>query len=403
MIVRRRVFYAAGFDPIDAPAQHRRFRREIEKFARIWNLTASVSDPAAGTEPAARWQVETRGLNWSTTTDYEVLDWQDLVRAEIARPTMVQLAQGLVAYGDFIFSGTAARYFRAAWPYGVFFAVPLLNVVWFGAAAILAGIFVARALADDGQATAAAAGLAGAAAVFAILMRTLGRRWRVGQALADWIFAREFMYGRRPALDARIDVFAQRVIAAVRSGAHDEILVAGHSLGATIAVLILARALDVDSSLVRSGPRICLLTVGSTIPKLALHPAADALRTCARKVAGEAGIAWVEYQARRDAISFYKFDPVRLTRFTSNAANQKPLIQLIGLKELMLPETYARNWLRQMRLHYQFVMANERRARYDYFMFVSGPAGFQQLTQSPEGPLLLFGADGAFLAGQGAS
>jgi hypothetical protein len=35
--------------------------------------------------------------------------------------------------------------------------------------------------------------------------------------------------------------------------------------------------------------------------------------------------------------------------------------------------TYWRFRLRFMRLHYQFIMANERRTTYDYFMMVCGP------------------------------
>ena len=40
----------------------------------------------------------------------------------------------------------------------------------------------------------------------------------------------------------------------------------------------------------------------------------------------------------------------------------------------MTTHTYKRNWFRHMRLHYQFVMGNEKRALYDFFMFVCGPA-----------------------------
>ena len=106
----------------------------------------------------------------------EVAREQDLVRAEIARPAAVQLSEGMAAYGDFLFSGTAARYFLAAWPYGAFFAVPLLNVLLFTAVAIAAGLALAQGLASYGEAIADVAGFALALAVFAILMRTLGQR-----------------------------------------------------------------------------------------------------------------------------------------------------------------------------------------------------------------------------------
>jgi len=51
---------------------------------------------------------------------------------------------------------------------------------------------------------------------------------------------------------------------------------------------------------------------------------------------------------------------------------------------------------RYMRLHYQFVMANELRAAYDYFMMMCGPAPFRRTVTQPNGPADLYGVDGAY-------
>jgi hypothetical protein len=50
-----------------------------------------------------------------------------------------------------------------------------------------------------------------------------------------------------------------------------------------------------------------------------------------------------------------------------------------------------------MRMHHQFVMANERRSTYDYFMMVCGPIPFTRSTLAPTGPVELIASDGAFL------
>jgi hypothetical protein len=44
-----------------------------------------------------------------------------------------------------------------------------------------------------------------------------------------------------------------------------------------------------------------------------------------------------------------------------------------------------------------FVMANERRSTYDYFMMVCGPIPFARCTLAPTGPVELIASDGAFL------
>ena len=52
-----------------------------------------------------------------------------------------------------------------------------------------------------------------------------------------------------------------------------------------------------------------------------------------------------------------------------------------------------------MRLHYQFVMANERRAAYDYFMLMCGPAPFRRTIEAPNGSDDLYAEDGSLREG----
>jgi hypothetical protein len=241
----------------------------------------------------------------------------------------------------------------------------------------------------------AVAGLLLGGAAFALMLRWPGGRWRVHQGLADWIFARDYMLGRRPDMTARVEAFAARLIACARRGDSDEIVIAGHSLGATIAIDALACALMRDPDLGCHGPRISILTIGATIPKLALHPKGEWLRAQAGRVATEPSFTWAEYQARDDIISFHKFDPVRLRRFKDVNAPGGPTIRRVQIHEMVKPETLARIRFNFMRLHYQFVMANERRTAYDYFMLMCGPAPFRQTVEAPNGPADLYAADGS--------
>ena len=189
--------------------------------------------------------------------------------------------------------------------------MPFLEVVLFAAVGALVGYALAGELSLAGLARAAAA-TAIAVVLFRLLIHWPGGRWRVEQGLADWILARDYMRGRRPDIEARLDRFAERLVACVRAGTADEIVIVGHSLGATFVVDVVTRALARDADLARRGPAVAVLTIGATIPKIALHPAGGRLRGCAEGVAREPDMFWVEYQARDDALSFYKFHPVTL-------------------------------------------------------------------------------------------
>ncbi len=396
MIARRHVFHVAGFDPYDVAGQHRRFRRELGKFARTWNVAAAVSDitEQAG---AAAWTVTTRGPNWAVETTFEPLAWHDIVRADLAGPAWPRLARGAAAFADIVASGTFARYFAASHRYALFFLVPFLDVVLFAGFGALAGYALAGALSLAGAARAAAAAVI-AIVLFRLLMHWPGGRWRVEQGLADWILARDYMRGCRPDIEARLDRFAERLVACVRAGAADEIVIVGHSLGASLVVDLVSRALARDPELARRGPALAVLTIGATIPKIALHPDGVRLRGCAAKVARAPDLFWVEYQARDDAISFYKFHPVTL-RATGPAGDPAPpLVRRVQLHEMMTVADFRRYRLSFMRLHYQFVMANAQRAAYDYFMIVCGPLPLRASARAANGPLDLIAADGSVLA-----
>ena len=62
-----------------------------------------------------------------------------------------------------------------------------------------------------------------------------------------------------------------------------------------------------------------------------------------------------------------------------------PAVRRVQIHQLLSDETFKRYRWNFMRLHYQFVMGNEVRAPYDYFMLVCGPAPFWDTISAPNG------------------
>jgi hypothetical protein len=394
MVKRRYVFHIAGYDPIGA-AWYRLFKRELAKFAQLWNVRPELSDLERSAQDGnVRWTVVTSAANWRVETVYEPLLWDDIVLSDFARPTRERVSKSPRAFLDIVQSGTVFRYFQANWQYALFFLFPYVLVCAFALVAAAVAYWAAGfATLTPIPRIAAAAALA--VALFIGMLYWPGRRWRVQQALDDWIFSWDYLYDRRPDLDARLDRFAETVIARCREASWDEILIVGHSMGATLLLEVVTRALARDPDLGRHGPAVCVLTVGSTIPKFTLHPAGARFRGYAAALVQEPSIAWAEYHARSDAISFYKFDPVTLTRFYGDPIRGKPLMRRIRLQHMLERSTYWRFRLRFMRLHYQFIMANERRTTYDYLMMVCGPVPFARMVLAPAGAAELIAADGS--------
>ena len=398
---RRLVLFLPGHDPTDMDYHYGRFANQAERFAALWHVDVAVSERLDdGTEPSARWTVDTHGPNWNSQTDYRILRWDDIVVALDERTDFVRLHRGLRALWEFLVNGTAGRFFKASPRYGFFFAFPFFIVGLFALAGLLAG-WGAAALVEwvMPDAISILVGIAVAVLVFMGLFHQPGRRWRLHQALDDWDLAREYLRQRVPTLEARLDEFAELLVTAVHKRRYDEILLVGHSLGATLILGVLDRALALDPHLCEGPTRVNLMTCGATIPKFALHPGGQRMREQSARVAAAPGLCWVEFQARHDVISFYKFHPVSLWRTEfDDTTHGLPTLRNANIKQMLSKEKLRKLRWQAMRIHYQFLLANERPAGYDYFMFALGPLPFTVLAFLPEGPIGQFGPDGALLA-----
>jgi pimeloyl-ACP methyl ester carboxylesterase len=396
MIARRHILHVSGYDPVEPRRLHRRFKRELAIFARTWKLDAAASD-AHATGTGTAWSVTTSGPGWRVETDYETLDWDDIVRRDLAVSMVRRLCHAVPAIADFIFTGTAFRYVVASNRYALFFLVPLVEFLLFATVAALVGRTVGTALPFEAV-TQSAVGIVLSVAMFFVLARWPGRYMRFDQALSDWIFARAYMRRRRADVDARLDAFAARLVAVMREDDVDEVLLVGHSLGSLLAIDLLCRAFALDPHLARRKAQLSFLTIGATVPKLTLHPDGGYFRACVQRIAADPDLTWVEYQARDDAISFYKFNPVTSRRVDDDEPTGKPLIRRVHMRDMLTPQSYRRYRWRFMRIHYQFVMANERRAVYDYFMLACGPMSTPATARAAEGPDGLYGPDGRLVA-----
>ena len=391
MIRRRHVFHIAGYDPADAERHFRRLARELETFKQTWNVDASVSAAVDAALPTRI--IQARGLGWEVETTCEFWAWDDIVGEMARTPMAARLSRAAVTFFDLFASGTVFRYLRANVRYALFSLFPVVQVALFGIAGWIVAHWLVTLLGISGTVGVLTTAVV-ALGLFVLLLHWPGRRWRVQQALDDWIFARDYTLGRHSGMERRLDAFAGSLTARASDRTVDEIVIVGHSLGALFALEVVARALQRDPHFARNGPPLSIVTVGATIPKCALHPAAERIRENLRRVAGEPAIFWTEYQARDDAISFYKFDPLALKKIDADQLTGRPVIRRVQIHDMLKPATFKKHQWRFLRLHYQFVMANDRPAPYDYFMMICGPVPVREWAVAATGILEFMNVDG---------
>lgn len=375
---RRHVIYVSGYDPRGAQSFFDLLRRTCERFGRLWPIAATLH-AVEDSEEFARWQLDLRGAagtDWQVATRYDFLRMEDFIRADMAQPTPRQFFRALGWYADDIVSGAQFRIFRAAWRFALHLLYFQLLIAAWAAAAVLVGFAAARLLAGAlGLPLAESvviAVAAGTATLFAL--RPIAGRWRVVQIASCWSTLRRFGRGRPTWIDGVVEGGAQHLVAAARASEADEVALVGHSTGGAVACAIMARALELDPELGRRGSRVVLLTLGSVMPAVALHPAAQKMRSIVARLAAAPTVIWIDCQSRKDVMCFANFDPVAgIGIKRTSAARRNPLLWRISFKEMIAPEHYDRFRWSHFRVHYQYIMAGDRAAPYDYVLLVGGP------------------------------
>jgi hypothetical protein len=287
----------------------------------------------------------------------------------------------LVVYFDFVLQGAFWGYARTNWRYALFFLFPPALLAIFGAVAGCLGAFAARGTGSF------VTGCLLAALAFIALWRGPGRWAHLPLALEDWIFSNIYLYRGEPILDLRLDRLAQDLVSTARNGCAGEIVIFGHSLGAVLAVELVDRLLRLDPDLGRTGPRIALVTAGSSILKIALHRGALRFRSALARVANMRYPFWIEYQTLTDLMNFYKTDPVAESGLP---ASGRPVVRVVRVSRMLDPEFYKRVRRNFYRIHCQFVSGNDCRNAYDYFMLVCGPLSVESQASLPDGPASAF-------------
>jgi len=395
-VQHRHIVYVQGYDPRGLAQYYRMFRTELRKFGRLYQLATTVSRPKTAADgESASWSIETKADDWQTRTSYDFLRFEDLIQRDLAAPILGTVLRAIWIYWRLVFRGTIARFWKANWRFATFITYPhlLLLVEALGSF----GVAYAIAMGLGALGLPSLLGIAAAIIVFVALLGTVLKYTENATyllyLLSDTIWTWQFSHRQRPEWDERIDRFAQYLTKLARESDAEEIVVVGHSSGSFLGAEILARALKLDPALGRHGPRIVLLTIGGNFPIVGFHAASQDFRDHLRLLAVEPSIDWIDCQSRKDVMNFYPFDPIAGHGIDVGAARRNPTIVPVRFREIIKPEHYNVFRWKFFRVHFQFVMANERPHAYDFFMIVCGPIPLIDRMAVPEAALAVATGD----------
>lgn len=373
----RSVFMIGGYEPKSSDAFYLRTERELKRFCQTWDVKAQVlgkGDQDNGR--IANIAIATDHGGERVETNWNFFVWNDIVLGDFARPFWYRIGRYWLTFADYVLSGTFFRILFLAWRFALYFLYPAVMHLAFGLLGWLAGWLVASA----GFPGSLAMGWITGIAVALGLWNTVGERYFVRHLGDLWAFSRNFIWGYRRDAEAALDHLARRIVDRWELGIDDEILMVGHSTGGGLILDAAARALALNPSLGAGGPRIQILTVGSTALKIGLHPAAHDFRARVQTLVDARQIRWSEWQAMIDIINLFKSDPVKAMGLTPRTGQERafPEVALVRIRQMLLPDAYNRVKRNFFRVHYQFIMGNTLKYGQDFYMACCGPRFLQQ-------------------------
>ena len=397
-VKHRHIIYIQGYDPRGLAQYYRMFRTELKKFSELYHLSATMSRPKSTPDAEiASWTIETKADDWQTRTSYDFLRFEDFIQRDLASPIWRTVFQAVWIYWRLVFSGTIARFWHAHWRFATFITYP--HFLLLIEALCSAGLAFAFAKALDAFGIPGPLSIAAAVAMFVAVLGTV-LKYTENQTyllyvLSDTIWTWEFSHRQRPEWDQRIDRFAQYLVDIARTADADEIVIVGHSSGSFLGTEMLARALTLDPELGRHGPRVVLLTIGGNFPIVGFHAVSQPFRDHLRRLAVEPSIDWIDCQSRKDVMNFYPFDPISGHGIDPGHFRRNPRIVSVRFRDIIKPEHYNVFRWKFFRVHFQFVMANERPHAYDFFMIVCGPIPLSERMAVPDAALAIATGDTA--------
>ena len=381
----RLVFFFSGFDPKSATFYHRLFRTGIAQRNAAHDETLALGKRHRIGRWASVWTSLWRGASSALggrpvtmRTRVHFMRWDDIVRRHWRR-TPLQLARDYwnVYVGGFS-SGALLRVRREA-PSAFWLAMFPLIVC---ALTLAAGMTVVGGLLSLSGwlpgVVAATLGLLVGALLWRLTARWVDCEWML-RLIA---FMRQQAIGEVPALDARLDEMATRLVEAVEArmrqpgaAALKEIMVVGYSSGTIMAATVLARSMPkladvVDSRRANKGTTLSLLTLGQCIPIASEWPGARRFRHELDVLAESPMLTWHDYSASSDRAAFWKATPWPQPALLKGHQASPPFKAASGAVQFAAMRRDRRE------MHLQYLRPAHGRGgseSYDFFSLACGP------------------------------
>lgn len=359
-VQRRQVFYIAGFDHRGAAHYHSLYQNHAHTQAKNTAYQITVSDAQSVSTHQMTWQIDYQDQQGTCQTDYSYLVWDDITRAEMKPIGLDFYTSCLDAFVIYIRSGFLKNARQHAWPFA-FCMTAAYGVVLTSPWAAVAVI----ALMVSGK-------VSWWLGLIALVLLWTLVRWTNKKLNVMWL-AHGFSFSARHARDesmmsARLDEFAQTIVAAVQSKQYDEVMMIGHCYGSALLTPVMAR---VTTALADqpSPTALSVISLAQTSPLLSWLPQAKWYKQYMQQI-DLSKLTWVDFSSPADGVCFPKLDI-----FANAGVNQPNALTLKSPRffKLFDAKEYQRIIRKnKFRIHFQYLLSSKFTQEYDFFSMTAG-------------------------------
>eukprot|EP01035_Chromulina_nebulosa_P043883 gene43883-59440_t len=127
-VCSRAVFLIGGYERNSAAGFFKRVGRELARFRTCWSVDVQMGRPVFD----ERMQVATASITYEAEdgvcrSELSFLCFDDIVRRDGARPFFRRLWAYIIAFLDYVATGTMFRFFVTNWRFALYFLYPMVT------------------------------------------------------------------------------------------------------------------------------------------------------------------------------------------------------------------------------------------------------------------------------------
>ncbi|MFC3440248.1 hypothetical protein ACFOKF_03375 [Sphingobium rhizovicinum] len=362
---KRKVFYLGGFDPRGVRFYHQLYREQAARHAALTRQALTVSARRAGPASSAIWTIDNPQAG--VETDYEYLRWEDLVGKVWIRNPLILAWRSIATYvGHARFMQFARMKRLRPGPVLTICYPPVLAVM----IPLLFALIPALALSILLPFWAAALVGIGVSALFS-------GKW-LTKLVVPWLLRFTYYHhglaanGPGPELDARLDLFAQRIVAEM-DGPWDEVLLVTHSAGTILGMSLMRRIFALRGDTLPD--HFAMIGLGQVVPVIALRTDAGWYHADLAALADKP-FRYVDLSYPPDGAAYFNVNPLTLVsdRCAARVDMLSPRFHLF-----YRPENHHSGWSNKYEAHFDYLRVGDHLSPVD---FVSLTAGRNRLDES---------------------